>query len=145
MDDEANAASGKPACIRHPVTLRIHKSNMSPTTQAILRSIAASDGSLSVAERDALGRLLDGLADAPQPAPWGAAPLLLTQKQAASALGISRVTLWRMTREAVFAPVEITPGNFRYRREEVEAVAQRGRDATLPRRMGRPCAVPRAA
>lgn len=141
----ATAATGKPACIRRVVTPCIHILNMSPTTQAILRSIAASDESLTACERDAIARLVDGRADAPQVCAPGAAPLLLTQKQAASALGISRVTLWRMTREAVFAPVEITPGHFRYRREEVEAVARRGRDATLPRRTGRPCAVARAA
>ena len=137
MSGGADMQNGEPS--------RIQKLNMSPTTQAILRSIAASDGSLSVAERDAIARLVDGRTEEARPAAGGAVPLLLTQKQAASALGISRVTLWRMTREAVFAPVEITPGNYRYRREEVEAVARLGRDATLPRGRGRPCAVPRAA
>jgi len=44
-------------------------------------------------------------------------------------LGISRVTLWRMTKEGFFAPVEILPGTFRYRAEEVEAFARMGKEA----------------
>lgn len=113
---------------------------MSPTSKAILRSIAESDDSMTAAEREALARLLAGRLDAPSAGTWTDAPLLLTQKQAARSLGISRVTLWRMTKEAVFAPVEITPGSFRYRREEIEAVAREGRNATIPQRVGRPCA-----
>ena len=60
---------------------------------AILRSIAASDSSLFGTERDAITRLLEGRVDEAWFATWGAAPRLQTQKQAASALGISRVTL----------------------------------------------------
>jgi len=58
-----------------------------------------------------------------------ARPLLLNQKDAATMLGISRVTLWRMTKEGFFAPVEILPGTFRYRAEEVEAFARMGKEA----------------
>lgn len=56
-------------------------------------------------------------------------PLLLNQKDAARMLGISRVTLWRMMKEGFFSPMEILPGTFRYRVEEIEAFARTGKDA----------------
>lgn len=131
-------ASGACGCIRNL--------NMTATTRAILQSLAATDPDLSEGEKGMLRRLVSGEAEqAPAAKAWADAPLLLTQKQAAWSLGISRVTLWRMTKEAVFAPVEITPGNFRYRREEIEAVARKGRNATIPQRVGRPCAITRPA
>ena len=117
---------------------RIHTLNMSPTTQAFLRSIADNDGTLSAAERDALDRLATGRLDTPTPRAWADVPLLLTQKQASRALGISRVTLWRMTKDAVLVRVEITPGCFRYRREDVEAVARDGMTANTRKRVERP-------
>lgn len=104
---------------------------MTSTTQAILQSVAANDPSLSEQERGLFQRLISGQIEARERTSIEDGPLLLTQKQAARALGVSRVTLWRMTREAVFHPVEITTGNFRYRREEIEAVAREGRAANL--------------
>ncbi len=106
---------------------------MTPTTQAILNSVAVSDPNLSAGERALLQRLAAGQTVEPTTATPSGAPLLLTQKQAAQMLGISRVSLWRLTREAVFRPVEIFPGRFRYRREEIEAVAREGHAATLRR------------
>lgn len=116
---------------------------MTSTTQAILQSVAANDPSLSEQERGLFQRLIFGQIEARERTALEDGPLLLTQKQAARALGVSRVTLWRMTREAVFHPVEITTGNFRYRREEIEAVAREGRSANIPGRAGRPQAIPR--
>lgn len=107
-------------------TGRIHNLNMSPTSKAILRSIAESDDSMTAAEREALARLLAGRLDAPSAGTWTDAPLLLTQKQAARSLGISRATLWRLTRDGALERVEVLPGCFRYRREDVEAVAREG-------------------
>ena len=116
-------------------TSRIRNLNMSPTSKAILRSISESDDSMTVAEREALTRLLAGLLDVPPPGTWTDAPLLLTQKQAARSLGISRVTLWRLTRDGALARVEVLPGCFRYRREEVEAVARAGCRTSLSQRL----------
>ncbi len=105
---------------------------MTPTTQAILNSVALSDPSLSPSERTLLQQLVSGRAGDVTLMP-AEVPLLLTQKEAARILGISRVSLWRLTKEAVFNPVEIFAGRFRYRREEVEAVA-RGSQSAAPRR-----------
>lgn len=115
---------------------------MTTGTQAILQSVADNDPSLTVGEKDLFQRLISGRLQ-PEPA-ISTAPLLLTQKEAARVLGVSRVTLWRMTKEAVFSPVEITAGNFRYRRDEIEAVARLGRYANVTQRAGRPLAFPRA-
>ncbi|MCC5025579.1 MAG: hypothetical protein J6386_23625 [Candidatus Synoicihabitans palmerolidicus] len=93
---------------------------MAPTTQALLQSLATNDPSLSEHERGMLHRLVEGMLEAPETKPtWSDAPLLLTQKQAARVQGVSRVTLWRLTREGVFTPVELTPGSLRNRLEEI--------------------------
>ncbi len=47
------------------------------------------------------------------------APLLLTMTDAASCLGVSRVTLWRMVKAGVLQPVEIMPGIRRIRRGDL--------------------------
>lgn len=110
---------------------------MTPTTHAILNSVATSDPNLSLGEKSLLHRLISGQAAEGVPSAPNDAPLLLNQKQAARALGVSRVTLWRMTKSAVFHPVEIFPGSFRYRREEVEAVAREGHLANSRRKVAR--------
>jgi predicted DNA-binding transcriptional regulator AlpA len=115
---------------------------MTTATQAILRSVADNDPSLTVGEKSLFQRLILGQADTALSRPvMTDGPLLLTQVEAARILGVSRVTLWRMTKEAVFRPVELTAGNFRYRREEIESVAREGRCANLSKSVGRPRAV----
>jgi len=52
----------------------------------------------------------------------GPLPLLLTQKQAAHLLGVSRFTVRRMTQEGQLHPVRVH-GRFRYRRHEIEELA----------------------
>lgn len=70
----------------------------------------------------------DSLASLPQSSPE---PLLLTQKQAAKLLGVDRTTVWRLVCLGIIRPVEICPGTFRYRRSDVEALAQDGYRALL--------------
>ena len=50
----------------------------------------------------------------------------MTQKQAAEKLGVNRVTLWRLTQREIFHLVEITPGTWRYRSDEIQAYARLG-------------------
>ncbi len=97
---------------------------MTPTTLAILRSVATSDPNLSAGEQVLLQRLISGQVETPASTTTG--PLLLSQKEAARLLGISRITLWRMTKSGFVRPVEIAPGNNRYRREDLEAMANGG-------------------
>ncbi|MDD5704952.1 MAG: helix-turn-helix domain-containing protein [Kiritimatiellae bacterium] len=50
-------------------------------------------------------------------------PLLLGMGAGAKLLGVSRGTLWRAMRAGRIQKVELFPGSYRVRREELEAVA----------------------
>ena len=100
---------------------------MNITSRTLLQTILATDGSLTVAERTTAQRLCDGQAEAPAGLSAGIDErLLVTQKQAAEMLGVSRVTIWRMTKECVLHPVEILPGTWRYSFREVVSLAKTG-------------------
>jgi excisionase family DNA binding protein len=66
--------------------------------------------------------LLRGTRPATVPAPRG--PLLMGMTAAASYLGVSRATLWRMLRDGLLQKVEIFPNCFRLRRSDLDAIAQ---------------------
>ena len=103
---------------------------MNATSRAILQTVLATDASLSAAERSATQRLIDGQTDSPTVVGGGADDrLLVTQKQAAELLSVSRVTIWRMTKDCVLHPVEILPGTWRYRFRELATLALKGIDA----------------
>ena len=71
-------------------------------------------------QQAAIDRVLDGTADAsPKPR---TGPLLLGMGPAARFLGVSRGTLYRMLQAGRLARVEILPGSFRVRREDIEAL-----------------------
>lgn len=96
---------------------------MNPTTRAILQSILSSDPDLTGPESEALRRISSGTlgtADNREPC------LLLSQKQAAQQLSISRMTLWRLTKQGILRPVRITPSTWRYRSSEIEEFARAG-------------------
>ena len=100
---------------------------MNPTSRAIFQSVMSSDATLTSSERAALERLLRGESAVPVPATGGAdEQLLLSQKKAAKLLDVSRVTVWRMTKECVLHPVEILPGTWRYPYREIAGLAQSG-------------------
>lgn len=98
---------------------------MNATSRAILQTIVSSDDSLSEGERAAIRRLLDGQTETPA-APQSSEPLLLTQKMAATILCVSRVTIWRLTKDHVLHPVEILPGTWRYAFDEIARLARSG-------------------
>jgi hypothetical protein len=100
---------------------------MNPTSRAIFQSVISSDATLTSGERSALDRLLRGESPAPAAATGGAdEQLLLSQKKTAKLLDVSRVTVWRMTKECVLHPVEILPGTWRYPYREIVGLAQSG-------------------
>ena len=55
-------------------------------------------------------------------------PLLMGIKAGAKFLGVSRATLWRAVCAGRLQKVELFPGSYRVRREDLEALA-RGRDS----------------
>jgi predicted DNA-binding transcriptional regulator AlpA len=100
---------------------------MNATSRAILQTVLATDASLSAVERSAAQCLIDGRTDAPTVVAGGSDErLLVTQKEAAEMLSVSRVTIWRMTKDCVLHPVEILPGTLRYQYHEILAIARRG-------------------
>lgn len=106
---------------------------MNPTSRAILESVVSTDASLSPPERSAIQRLLGGLLDVPGAEARAAdEPMLVTQKNAARLLGVSRITVWRLTKEHVLHPVEILPGTWRYAFDEIARLARSGYAAVAP-------------
>ena len=100
---------------------------MNATSRAILQTVVATDASLSAAERSVAQRLIDGRTEAPIVVIGGSDErLLVTQKEAAEMLSVSRVTIWRMTKDCVLHPVEILPGTWRYPYREILTLARSG-------------------
>ena len=97
---------------------------MNPTSLALLQTVVTSDTTLSQEQKLSLRSLIEG-----RPTSQNSPPekLLLTQKDTAKLLSISRVTLWRMTRDGILHPVEILPGTHRYRLDELQAFARSGK------------------
>jgi predicted DNA-binding transcriptional regulator AlpA len=88
------------------------------TTRAMIELALSSDKSISLRVAHAIRDLLNG---ALTPSDGGTtAPLLLTMTDAATHLGVSRVTFWRLVKKEVFQPVEITKGVFRYRKSDLD-------------------------
>ena len=104
---------------------------MNATSRAILQTVLSTDASLSAAEQRLVKGLIDGHVDAPvSPVSGNDEHLLVTQKRAAQLLGVSRATVWRMTRDCLLHPVEIIPGTWRYPFRELAALTRRGESAT---------------
>lgn len=100
---------------------------MNATSRAILQTVLTSDTSVAGEEQGILQALINGQRPPQHSAPRLAdGPLLLTQKEAARMLSVSRVTLWRMTRDGVFRPIKILPGTVRYAYEEIAGFARDG-------------------
>jgi len=103
---------------------------MNATSRAIFQSLLTSDAMLTPAERVALHRLITGEAEIPAAVAHGTdEKLLITQKKAAALLDVSRVTIWRMTKECILHPVEILPGTWRYPYQEMASLSCRGPQA----------------
>jgi predicted DNA-binding transcriptional regulator AlpA len=123
---------------------------MNSTSRAILQTVLATDNSLSDIERGAIQRLITGEMPAPMaPSRLGGEPLLVTQKAAAEFLSVSRVTIWRMTKDNLLHPVEILPGTWRYSYQEIAAFTRSASSdpsavGTGPRR-SRPCGLSRGS
>jgi len=56
-------------------------------------------------------------------------PLLMGMSASAKLLGVSRATLWRMTKAGLLQKIEVLPGSFRLRRADLEAIVAGQRNA----------------
>ncbi|MEI7732744.1 MAG: helix-turn-helix domain-containing protein [Verrucomicrobiota bacterium] len=93
--------------------------NGNTSNERLLRFLQATP-----AQQTAIERILNGESEPPKVAAL-TGPLLLGMGKAASLLGVSRPTLWRMIKVGKLGRVEILPGSFRVRREELEAIANK--------------------
>jgi hypothetical protein len=108
---------------------------MNSTSQALLATVLNTDSSLSAAERGTVERLIAGQPDSLNRCPADEADrLLVTQKAAANLLSVSRITIWRMTRDGALRPVEVLPGTWRYRLDEIEKIAGSEGRSSQPRK-----------
>jgi hypothetical protein len=64
--------------------------------------------------------LESGIPERPMPT---SGPLLMCMSASAKLLGVSRATLWRMTKAGILQKIEVLPGSFRLRRSDLEAIA----------------------
>ena len=99
------------------VSMRGRRATVNSTTQKIIKAALAADDSVSSEQVRAAVTLLNGRI--PQQGP---APLLLTQKDAAFLLGVSRFTVRKMVAEGQLHPIKVHEA-VRYRRSEIEAIA----------------------
>lgn len=72
-------------------------------------------------QQELIDEILDGKTVLKPVSPTG--PLLMPMGAAAKLLGVSRPTLWRMIKAGKLKKVEVLPGSFRVRREDIEALA----------------------
>ena len=70
---------------------------MTSANRVHLQVVLATDSSLCASERAPMQRLVEGKVEPPKTERTGGEDRLLTQKQAAERLDVSRVTIWRMT------------------------------------------------
>jgi hypothetical protein len=92
-------------------------STMNRTTQKIVKAALEADETLTPDQIKAALAILRG-----QVSQQVSVPLLLTQKQVAFLLGVSRFTVRRMTMEGKLCPVQVNEA-LRYRRSDIEAIA----------------------
>ena len=83
----------------------------------IMRVLQATPEQLAAIDRVLEGRGVSGKAEL-------SGPLLIRIRTAAIMLDAHRATVWRMAKAGKLKVVEILPGSFRVRREDVEALAQ---------------------
>lgn len=96
---------------------------MKPTTQQILKSVLASDETITDHQkRKVMDILLERVKENEQPLTFHS-PLLLGGDKAAKLLGVSRTTLWRITKDGLLHPVTFR-GVSRYRVSELMEIAQ---------------------
>ena len=99
---------------------------MRPSTRDIIQAALRGDETVPVKVVEAILGLLDGRVPSDLQG-----PLLLKMKDAARLLGVGKTWFWEQvtadrTRLPKFIqPVEINPGDYRYRRQDIEAFASR--------------------
>jgi len=92
---------------------------MSDLTGELLAAVVAATPD----RKEAALKALRGDAEPERSTVQGKGPLLMGMSAGAKFLGVSRATLWRVLRAGKIQKVELFPGSFRVRREDLEALA----------------------
>jgi len=104
---------------------------MNAATYKAIKAVLGTDDTVTKDQaRSALAILQGRVPDS------GPLPLLLTQKQAAHLLGVSRFTVRKMTQEGKLHPVQVHERRH-YRRTEIEAIAN-GEGESIAAKNGSP-------
>jgi predicted DNA-binding transcriptional regulator AlpA len=106
--------------------LGTHNLRMNDSSRTLITTLLSLDPDFLPAERAALESLLISHESVPAPKFPAKQALLLSQREAAELLGVERTTVWRMCSLGILRPVELSPGTFRYAREQVERLAREG-------------------
>lgn len=94
----------------------------SDLTGELLAAVVAA----SPERKEAALRVLRGAVQEPAVRP-ATGPLLLGMGAGAKLLGVSRATLWRVIQAGIIPKIELFPGSYRVRREDLEALASGAR------------------
>lgn len=97
---------------------------MKPATKEMIRLALTADGTIPSDIVQTAPDIIERAANGNPPSDDGQ-PLLMTMVAAAKHLGVGRTTLWRMVKEGILKPVEITPGVHRISRRELEQFLER--------------------
>lgn len=104
---------------------------MQNSTRSILKTLLQNDESLSLADRNALERLVSGQVETkPAGGREVRGRIYITQEEAAVLLGVSRQTVWRHTKPDGLQQYEVLPGIWRYDYDEIAARGRNGRPGT---------------
>ena len=90
---------------------------MTPDNDRLVRILQATPE-----QQRAIDRILAGESTPPLGVPRQG-PLLMTMTAGAKLAGVSRTSFWRICRSKKISRIEILPGSYRVRREDVEAIA----------------------
>lgn len=94
------------------------------TARSLLETVLSIEAGLNATERHVVDVLLHGsLVRDAEVSPSGPQQFLLTQKEAARRLSVSRVTIWRFVKDGHLTAVELPNGSLRYRCADVLALA----------------------
>ena len=102
-----------------------HPYPMKPSTIQIIETVLKSDDTITERHRHSIVLALQDRQNETDHTPLSG-PLLIRAGQAAKLLGLSRTTLWRMTKENTLKKITIRQGSGRYRVQDIMELAREG-------------------
>lgn len=98
-------------------------------TKAVIIATIMNDDAVTAPEREKILMVLNGTFPEPEPAKQKRVDLI-TPEKASEILGVTKTTVWSYARNGRLHPIRQSTRKVRYDRAEVEALADRGMNAT---------------